>query len=62
MFQALQHTLGLGPEIWRVLDKAHNQRNLGEYEGLLDVNARLVADLISACETVASKLPKSLDA
>lgn len=56
VFQVLPHTLGLGPEVWRVLDKVHNQRNLGEYEGLLDVDAQLVADLIVACDTVASKL------
>lgn len=47
VFQVLPHTLGLGPEVWRVLDKCHNTRNLGEYEGLLDVDARLVADLIT---------------
>lgn len=23
VFQAVQHTLGLGPEVWRVLDKSH---------------------------------------
>ena len=44
--------IGLGAEVWRVLDKCHNTRNLGEYEGLLDVDERLVADLISATETV----------
>src|SRR3546814_2121882 len=32
VFQLLPSTLGLGPEIWRVLDKCHNTRNLGEYE------------------------------
>lgn len=29
-FQVLPHTLGLGPEVWRVLDKCHSVRNLGE--------------------------------
>ena len=53
VFQVLPHTLGLGPEVWRVLDKCHNTRNLGEYEGLLDVDARLVADLITATQAVA---------
>jgi hypothetical protein len=56
VFQVLPHTLGLGPEVWRVLDKCHNQRNLGEYEGLLEVDERLVVDLIAACEAVAVKL------
>lgn len=56
VFQALPHTLGLGPEVWRVLDKCHSVRNLGEYEGDLNVDERLVADLIAACRTVAAKL------
>ena len=53
VFQVLPHTLGLGPEVWRVLDLCHSRRNLGEYEGLLDVDARLVADLITATQAVA---------
>ena len=54
----LPHTLGLGPEVWRVLDKCHNTRNLGEYEGLLDVDTRLVADLITATQTVADAMQR----
>lgn len=56
VFQVLPHTLGLGAEVWRVLDKCHNTRNLGEYEGLLDVDERLVADLIKAAQAVAAAL------
>lgn len=56
VFQVLPHTLGLGPETWRVLDKCHNTRNLGEYEGLLDVDERLVTDLLEATESVARAL------
>jgi hypothetical protein len=56
VFQALEHTLGLGPEVWRVLAKCHDIRNLGEYEGDLNVDDRLVADLIAACGAVAAKL------
>jgi hypothetical protein len=58
VFQVLPHTLGLGPEVWRVLDLCHNTRNLGEYEGLLDVDDRLVTDLISATQLVAVALGK----
>ena len=58
VFQVLPHTLGLGPEVWRVLDKCHNTRNLGEYEGLLDVDTRLVADLITATQTVADAMQR----
>lgn len=56
VFQLLPHTLGLGPEVWRVLAKCHEVRNLGEYEGVLDTDERLVADLITACRAVAAKL------
>lgn len=52
VFQVLPHTLGLGPEVWRVLDKCHHQRNVAEYEGELDVSERLVLDLIAACDAV----------
>ena len=56
VFQVLPHTLGLGPEVWRVLAKAHDQRNLAEYEGHIDVDARLVADVVAASETVAVRI------
>ncbi len=56
VFQLLPHTLGLGPEVWRVLAKCHDARNLGEYEGDLNVDDRLVADLVAACQTVATQL------
>ena len=56
VFQVLPHTLGLGPEVWRVLAKCHEIRNLGEYEGDLNVEERLVKDLITACRTLAQAL------
>ena len=56
VFQVLPHTLDLGPEVWRVLDKCHSVRNLGEYEGDLNIDDRLVVDLIAACRRVATKL------
>ena len=56
VFQVLPQTLGLGPEVWRVLAKAHDVRNLAEYEGDADVDERLVLDVIAACEAVASTL------
>ena len=54
VFQVLPHTLGLGPEVWRVFAKAHDLRNLAEYEGHVDVEARLVQDVISACRKVSA--------
>lgn len=56
VFQLLPHTLGLGPEVWRVLSKCHDLRNRGEYEGDLDVDERIATDLIAACRAVAAKV------
>jgi hypothetical protein len=56
VFQALRHTLGVGPEVWRVLARCHDVRNRGEYEGDLYVDERLLANLIQACKVVAATL------
>jgi hypothetical protein len=56
VFQVLPDTLGLGPEVWRVLSKCHGMRNQTEYEGALDLDDRLVTDLITAGRKVASKI------
>jgi hypothetical protein len=58
VFQALAHTLGVGPEVWRVLARGHDLRNRGEYEGDLDADERLVADMITASKVVAAALRK----
>lgn len=58
VFQCLQHTIGVGPEVWRVLAHCHNLRNRGEYEGLLEVSERLVLDLIQAAENVLDEVEK----
>ena len=51
-FQALPHTLGLGPGVWRVLATCHQRRNALEYEGYLEVDERLLTDLLQAAEAV----------
>lgn len=42
VFQCLPHTLGWAAVKWRVLDSAHQKRNLSEYEGYLEVDQALV--------------------
>jgi hypothetical protein len=54
VFQALAHTLGLEASVWRVLAKAHDQRNLAEYEGRSEVDERLLRDLID-CAAIVEK-------
>src|SRR5690554_6436389 len=56
VFQLLPTTLGLGPKVWRVLAKCHNIRNLGEYEGDLNVDERIVTDLVTARQAVAKNV------
>ena len=53
VFQLLPDTLDLGPEVWRVLSKCHDLRNRTEYEGAVEVDERLVQDLVAACRAVA---------
>lgn len=50
VFQALPLTLGVGPEVWRILSKCHDKRNLTEYEGHWEMDERLLNDLVNATE------------
>ena len=56
VFQVLPHTLGLGPDVWRVLARSHQRRNDAEYEGYVDVEEQLVRDLIAAARAVEAAL------
>lgn len=58
VFQVLPHTVGLGPEVWRVLDKAHTHRNLAEYSGDLRVEPALVDAVIEAARKVLAALDR----
>lgn len=48
VFQLMPTTLGLGADVWRVLDKAHERRNLLEYEGMSDIEPQLLKDTLTA--------------
>ena len=56
VFPALAHTAGLPPSTWRVFAKCHERRNLAEYDGLLEVDERLVADLMFAAQSLLNIL------
>lgn len=45
VFQCLTHTLDWPANRWRVLDTAHQKRNLAEYEGYLEVEESTVAEM-----------------
>jgi len=56
VFQLLPHTLGLGPEVWRVLSRCHDLRNLAEYEGELQVTEELLEELILICKRLVERV------
>lgn len=58
VFQALAHTLGLDPAMWRVLAKAHTDRNLAEYEGRSEVDEQLLVDLIQCTSALEAEVAK----
>ena len=56
VFQCLQHTLGVGPEHWRVLALCHERRNAAQYEGVFEVDEKLMAELVRATDAVRAAL------
>jgi hypothetical protein len=58
VFQVLPHTLGLGPQIWRVLARGHEQRNLTEYGGAFHLDERIVKGVLDACERVLEAIER----
>jgi hypothetical protein len=62
VFQCLTHTLDWPASRWRILDAAHQKRNVAEYEGFLEVEessiaelCTLVADLIADASRLAGE-------
>lgn len=47
VFQCLSHTIAWPANKWRVLDLAHQKRNLAEYEGYLEVEESGLKELIN---------------
>lgn len=45
VFQCLVHTLGWPAQRWRILDSAHQKRNLAEYEGFLEIEESQIEGL-----------------
>lgn len=46
VFQCLEHTIGFEKAKWRLLAKCHEQRNLAEYEGHMEITPQLLQELI----------------
>ena len=56
VFQALPHTAGIDTVNWRVLAKAHGERNMLEYEGGGMIDQRLLDHLLAAAGLVEAKV------
>jgi len=48
----------MAPAIWRVLAKAHNDRNLAEYEGYSEVDEQLLSDLFDCTAKLEAEVLK----
>lgn len=58
VFQALAHTLGMDDAEWRVLATCHERRNKFEYEGVLNIDERLLAESIGVADKMLALLEK----
>ena len=61
VFQSLTHTLNWPAPRWRVLDAAHQQRNLAEYEGFLEVEESAIAELCALVAELIAEVAKLVE-
>ncbi|MDV7212146.1 hypothetical protein [Azotobacter beijerinckii] len=60
VFQCLVHTLGLGKAQVRLFALCHERRNLAEYEGYMDVDESLLAELIVATDALLVQVQEAM--
>ena len=58
VFQTLVHTLGSDNADVQIFLKAHNERNLAEYEGRMEIDEGLLADLIRCTKKLEAAVRK----
>jgi hypothetical protein len=58
VFQTLVHTLGSDKSDVQVFLRAHNERNLAEYEGRVEIDQGLLVDLIRCTKKLATAVGK----
>ena len=61
VFQCLTHTLNWPAPRWRVLDAAHQKRNLAEYEGFLEVDEAAIKELCDLAGSLIAEVSKMLE-
>ena len=60
VFQCLVHTLDVGKAQVRLFALCHERRNLAEYEGYMDVDEALLADLIAATDALLPQVRQAM--
>jgi hypothetical protein len=58
VFQTLVHTVGSDKADVQIFLRAHNERNLAEYEGRMEIDERLLADLIRCTKKLEAAVAK----
>jgi hypothetical protein len=58
VFQTLVHTVGTDRADIQIFLRAHNERNLAEYEGRTDIGEQLLAELIRCTRTLETAIAK----
>ena len=58
VFQALVHTLATDKADIQIFLKAHNERNLAEYQGRMEIDEKLLAGLIRCTMALEAKVAK----
>jgi hypothetical protein len=58
VFQTLVHTLGTSAADVQIFLRAHNERNLAEYQGRLEIDEKLLADLIRCTKTIEAAVAR----
>jgi hypothetical protein len=58
VFQTLVHTLGIDAADIQVFLRAHNERNLAEYEGRMEIEKKLLAQLVRCTKTLEAAVGK----
>jgi len=58
VFQTLVHTLGTDSADIQIFLKAHNEQNLAEYEGRMEIDERLLAVLIRCTKKLEAEVGK----
>lgn len=58
VYLTLSHTVAVTPTDLQIFLKAHGERNLASYQGRLDIDEKLLADLIAATKRLSVAVDK----